>query len=95
MHRLNWNVEVLSYLDLHFKTVNQCSCNTVCAPLEGWEMPDPFQVVGAELLHVKQRLLLLAAQHAERLRVEVLQQGQLQSEKVDGLFTACLNLFYR
>lgn len=66
----------------------------MCAPLEGWEMSDPFQVMVAELLHVKQRLLLLAAQHAERLRVEVLQQGQLQHEKVDSLFTACPNLFY-
>lgn len=64
-----------------------------CVPLKRRETPDAFQVVAAELLHVEQRLILPAAEHAEGLRVEVLQQRQLrQQRKVGGLFTTCLTL---
>lgn len=57
-------------------------------PLERRETPDGFQVLVAELREVEQRLALPAAEHAEGLRVEVLQQRQLwQRHKVGGGFS--------
>lgn len=77
------------------KLMSQGSDCAACVPLKRRETPDAFQVVMAELLHVEQRLVLPAAEHAEGLRVEVLQQRQLrQQHKVGGLFTTCLTLFH-
>lgn len=64
-------------------------------PLEGRQMPDPLQVAVAELHHIKQSLLLLTAQHTERLRVEVLQQGQLHRDKTARSFATYVDLTYR
>ena len=50
-------------------------------------MPDPLQVAVTELRHVSQSLFLLTAERTERLRVKVLQQGQLQPDKGQSLFT--------
>lgn len=61
------------------KLMSQSSDCAACVPLKRRETPDAFQAVMAELLHVEQRLVLPAAEHAEGLRVEVLQQRQLQA----------------
>lgn len=59
------------------KSLGQSGDCAACRPLERRETPDGFQVVVAELRQVEQRLILPAAEHAEGLRVEVLQQRQL------------------
>lgn len=50
-------------------------------PLEWRQGPDSLQVFAAKLCNVLQSFLLLTAQHAEWLRVKVLQQGQLWRDK--------------
>lgn len=71
------------------RSLGQSDDCAACEPLKRREAPDAFQVVVAELRQVEQRLLLPAAEHAERLRVEVLQQRKLWGQhNVGGLFTA-------
>lgn len=53
----------------------------VCVPLEGRQLPDSLQVTGTEQCEVEKSLLLLTAEHTQRLRVKVLQQSKLLEDR--------------
>lgn len=79
LHIPGKNILELKYIKKsYFCQINNLS--RVRMPLERRQMPDPLQVRVTELRHMEQRLLLLTAQHGERLSMKVLQQSQLQDK---------------
>lgn len=80
-----WMTFFLEGLSLGVKHQNNPNRNEKCTyfllPLEWRQGPDSLQVFATKLCNVLQSFLLLTAQHAEWLRVKVLQQGQLWRDK--------------